>query len=51
MSNLKGKIAQVIGPVVDVYFEGSVLHQIYDAVVVMRPNGQRVIMETQQHVG
>ena len=51
MSTLKGKIAQVIGPVVDVYFEGAVLPKIYDALVVMRPNGQKVIMETQQHVG
>jgi F-type H+/Na+-transporting ATPase subunit beta len=51
MSTLKGKIAQVIGPVVDVYFEGAVLPKIYDALVVTRPNGQRVIMETQQHVG
>tara|TARA_B100001142_G_scaffold258663_1_gene260579 strand:+ start:888 stop:2387 length:1500 start_codon:yes stop_codon:yes gene_type:complete len=51
MSNIKGKIAQVIGPVVDVYFEGSILPKIYDALIVIRPNGQRVIMETQQHVG
>ncbi len=51
MPTLKGKIAQVIGPVVDVYFEGAVLPKIYDALVVTRPNGQRVIMETQQHVG
>ena len=51
MASLKGKIAQVIGPVVDVYFEGAVLPKIYDALVVTRPNGQKVIMETQQHVG
>jgi F-type H+-transporting ATPase subunit beta len=51
MSTLKGKIAQVIGPVVDVYFEGAVLPKIYDALVVTRLNGQKVIMETQQHVG
>ena len=51
MANLKGKIAQVIGPVVDVYFEGAQLPKIYDALVVTRPNGQKVIMETQQHIG
>ncbi len=51
MASLKGKIAQVIGPVVDVYFEGAELPKIYDALVVTRPNGQKVIMETQQHVG
>ena len=51
MTNLKGKIAQVIGPVVDVYFEGSKLPKIYDALEVTRPGGQKVIMETQQHIG
>jgi F-type H+-transporting ATPase subunit beta len=51
MASLKGKIAQVIGPVVDVYFEGAELPKIYDALVVTRPNGQKVIMETQQHIG
>ena len=51
MASLKGKIAQVIGPVVDVYFEGAQLPKIYDALVVTRPNGQKVIMETQQHIG
>ena len=50
MASLKGKIAQVIGPVVDVYFEGAELPKIYDALVVTRPNGQKVIMETQQHI-
>jgi F-type H+-transporting ATPase subunit beta len=51
MTNLKGKIAQVIGPVVDIYFEGSKLPKIYDALEVIRPDGQKVIMETQQHIG
>jgi len=51
MTNLRGKIVQVIGPVVDVYFEGSKLPKIYDALEVIRPDGQKVIMETQQHVG
>ena len=52
MANAKGKIAQVIGPVVDVYFEDSqALPKIYDALMVTRPNGQQVILETQQHIG
>jgi F-type H+-transporting ATPase subunit beta len=34
-----------------VYFEGAQLPKIYDALVVTRPNGQKVIMETQQHIG
>ncbi len=52
MTSIKGKIAQVIGPVVDVYFENATtLPKIYDALEVTRPNGQKVILETQQHVG
>ncbi|MEY4651066.1 MAG: hypothetical protein RJA06_1139, partial [Bacteroidota bacterium] len=52
MANAKGKIAQVIGPVVDVYFEDAqALPKIYDALTVTRPNGQQVILETQQHIG
>ena len=52
MSSIKGQIAQVIGPVVDVYFpNATALPKIYEALVVTRPNGQKVIMETQQHIG
>ena len=47
-----GKIAQVIGPVVDVYFEDAEnLPKIYDALVIKRENGQEVVLETQQHIG
>ena len=52
MANSNGKIAQVIGPVVDVYFaDAKALPKIYDALVVTRPNGQKVVLETQQHIG
>ncbi|MSP65752.1 MAG: F0F1 ATP synthase subunit beta [Flavobacteriaceae bacterium] len=52
MANSNGKIAQVIGPVVDVYFaDAKSLPKIYDALVVTRPNGQKVVLETQQHIG
>ncbi|PQA58599.1 F0F1 ATP synthase subunit beta [Siphonobacter curvatus] len=49
----KGKITQVIGPVVDVSFEeeGSSLPAILDALEVTKPNGQKVILEVQQHLG
>lgn len=48
----KGKVTQVIGPVVDVSFEGSkVLPSIYDALEVTRPDGQKIILECQQHLG
>jgi F-type H+-transporting ATPase subunit beta len=40
----KGKVAQVIGPVVDVSFEGlSDIPKIYDALEVTRPDGQVVV--------
>ena len=42
MSNIKGKISQVIGPVVDVSFEKGVsLPNIFDALVVKRENGKK----------
>jgi F-type H+-transporting ATPase subunit beta len=48
-----GKITQVIGPVVDVSFEGEDLKlpNIYDALEVIRENGQKLILECQQHLG
>ena len=52
MSDIKGKISQVIGPVVDVSFEKGVsLPNIFDALVVKRENGTRVVLEVQSHVG
>jgi len=52
MSNIKGKIAQVIGPVVDVAFEKGVeLPNIYDALEVFKSDGTRVVLEVQAHVG
>jgi F-type H+-transporting ATPase subunit beta len=46
-----GKITQVIGPVVDVSFENSKLPEILDAVVVEKANGQKLVLEVQQHLG
>ncbi|HLG03480.1 MAG TPA: F0F1 ATP synthase subunit beta [Bacteroidia bacterium] len=50
---LTGKIAQIIGPVIDVNFaeSGGTLPNILDALFVTRPDGQKVILECQQHVG
>ncbi len=49
----KGKVTQVIGPVVDISFseEGSTLPKIYNALEVTKPNGQVVVLECQQHLG
>ncbi|MGH2645574.1 MAG: F0F1 ATP synthase subunit beta, partial [Chitinophagaceae bacterium] len=47
-----GKIKQIIGPVVDVYFENeNALPEIFNALEVTRDNGQKLILEAQQHLG
>lgn len=55
MSQIIGHISQVIGPVVDVYFEGTdaelMLPSIHDALEIKRPNGRTLIVEVQQHIG
>ncbi len=49
---IKGKIKQIIGAVVDVQFsEGTTLPNIYDALEVIRPNGEKLIMECEQDIG
>ncbi|MGI9543249.1 MAG: F0F1 ATP synthase subunit beta [Cyclobacteriaceae bacterium] len=52
MANI-GKITQVIGAVVDVSFEGkdAKLPDILDALEVTKENGQKVVLECQQHLG
>ncbi len=53
MSTQTGKITQVIGPVVDVRFDlsGGHLPNILDALEIVRGNGQKLILEVQQHIG
>ncbi|MBD5174880.1 MAG: F0F1 ATP synthase subunit beta [Bacteroidales bacterium] len=53
MSDNKGKIAQVIGPVVDVVFEGegNIIPPIYTALKIDRPEGGETILEVEQHIG
>ena len=52
MSLNTGKIAQIIGAVIDVVFEQEEkLPAIYDALEVTRPDGQKVVLECQQHIG
>jgi len=52
MANI-GKITQVIGPVVDVAFdgEGSKLPNILDSLTVTKGDGTVVVLECQQHLG
>ncbi len=53
MSENSGKIVKIIGPVVDVSFDaaGSTLPNILDALEVTKPNGEKVILEVQTHIG
>jgi ATP synthase, F1 beta subunit len=56
MPELNGRISQIIGPVVDVYFDLSESEEnripaIHDALSVKRSNGQEIILEVQQHIG
>ena len=53
MSEKFGKIAQVIGPVVDVVFEGegNEVPPIYTALKVDRPDGTELVLEVEQHIG
>jgi F-type H+-transporting ATPase subunit beta len=47
-----GKIKQIIGPVVDVYFgNGGKLPEIFNALELTRENGDKLVLEVQQHLG
>ncbi len=46
-----GKIKQVIGPVVDVSFAGSKLPEILNALEITKENGEKIVLETQRHLG
>lgn len=46
-----GEIIQVVGPVVDVEFKSGDLPEIYDALEIMRENGEKVVTEVQQLLG
>ena len=57
MSQKKGKISQVIGAVIDVYFDAGeedskvFLPAIYEALTVAMPDGRELVLEVQQHIG
>lgn len=53
MAQTSGKVIQVIGPVVDVSFEGEQvdLPSIHDALGITRDDGSKLIIECQQHIG
>jgi F-type H+-transporting ATPase subunit beta len=47
----KGKLVQVIGTVVDVEFPAEELPAVYSAVEIDAGDGQKLIVEVQQHLG
>jgi len=57
MSQIIGHISQVIGPVVDVFFEGKnididlLLPSIHDALTIKRDDGRILVVEVEQHIG
>ncbi len=53
MSAKFGTVTQVIGPVIDVSFEGGkdAIPPIYSALKVERENGETLILEVEQHIG
>ena len=57
MTQITGHISQIIGPVIDVFFDTKgleaekVLPKIHEALKVNRPNGSEMIIEVQQHIG
>ena len=50
-----GRVSQIIGPVVDVSFEGTekeiTLPRIHDAMTIIRDDDRELIIEVQQHIG
>ncbi len=53
MNDYFGKITQVIGPVVDITFEGTdaKVPEIYTALTVQREDGSELVLEVEQHIG
>lgn len=53
MSKVTGKVAQVIGPVVDVVFDttSAALPKIYDSLEVIKADGSKLVLEVQSHIG
>ncbi len=45
-----GKIKQIIGAVIDVQFNGT-LPDIYNALEITKANGEKLVLEVQQHLG
>ncbi|MEX0361503.1 MAG: F0F1 ATP synthase subunit beta, partial [Allomuricauda sp.] len=52
MSKVTGKVAQIIGPVIDVEFEsGTEIPKIYDSLEIDKADGTKLVLEVQSHIG
>ncbi len=51
MSELQGRVSQVLGAVVDVEFPAGALPDIYDAIRVPREGQDDLVLEVQMHLG
>jgi len=52
MAKVTGKVAQIIGPVIDVAFSaGSDLPKIYDSLEIHKKDGSILVLEVEQHIG
>ena len=57
MAQIIGHISQIIGPVIDVYFDTNgqeaekVLPKIHEALTITRPDKRKLVVEVQQHIG
>ncbi len=53
MSRITGKVAQIIGPVVDVVFNdaNAELPKIYDSLEITKKDGTLLVLEVQSHIG
>ena len=47
----KGRVVQVLGPVVDVEFPTNQLPTIHNAIELQTSNGDRLVLEVEQHLG
>ncbi|MEG0132692.1 MAG: F0F1 ATP synthase subunit beta [Clostridium sp.] len=50
MSQRIGKVVQIIGPVIDIKFDGDSLPNIYNAIQI-KMDGRVIIAEVEQHIG
>ncbi|MDA1029802.1 MAG: F0F1 ATP synthase subunit beta [Bacteroidetes bacterium] len=46
-----GEIVQIVGPVIDAQFPADSVPDILDALTIDRPDGTKLVLEVQQHLG